>query len=120
MHAYRHPVSVAIFLATACGSAEGDNAAARQACDDLATHVADAYQRCGHSADEGRAVVVKGVVCGSCSNVVDVRDEASLRSGCFAAVDGASCAVLLDATTPTPAACHEQLTLAPGACHAAP
>lgn len=121
----------AAILTTACASSGSDEVAARpssasqaaaaaKACQDLADHAAAAYQRCGKLAAEGRAAIVDGVACGNCAHAVAVRDEASLRAGCFASLDQASCAVLLDPTTPTPAACDQQLTLAEGACHAKP
>lgn len=86
-------------------SSSGSSGGARQACLDMADVVAQALTRCGGTYQENYDAFLEGAAKGSCSNIVQVRDESSLRDTCFHFFQNATCAQLktLDAS------CKEQL-----------
>jgi hypothetical protein len=92
-------VSASVTLLIACSSSTGSgsssgSASAAQACADTADAVAKAFQRCGQDYQASYDGFVKAATGGTCSNVVSIRDEASLRETCIPSLNNASCADL--------------------------
>lgn len=66
-----------------------------QACLDLADAVAKAAQRCGQDYQANYTAFVQNAANGNCTNIVAVRDEASLRAVCLPKFATITCADLL-------------------------
>ena len=102
---------VALFI----GGCSEDSSSSRattgpqKACEDTANAFAAAAQRaCGQSFQANYDAFVQSAANGSCANILQVRDEASLRSVCLPWLSTATCTELSDATA-MPAECKGQL-----------
>ena len=101
-------------LVQACGG-QDSGAASRpshlsaQACLDMANAVAVAAERaCGQDYQTNYDGFVQSAANGNCQNIIQVRDESSLRSECMPWLAAATCAELSDPAA-FPAACKDQL-----------
>lgn len=95
----------------ACSSSESDsgtngrNQAAEQACLDTAVAVAKAAERCGQSYQANYDAFIAAATKGTCADILQVRDEATLRQICIPYFATASCSdVLAGKTDPSCAA----------------
>lgn len=100
------------FWVAACSSDSGGgggNAEAAKACQDVADAVARAAQRCGQDYQTNYDAFVDTAANGSCSNVVQVRDEQALYGVCIPFFDTVECSELLGPSPQFPPECQSQL-----------
>ena len=84
--------------ALGCSSSDSSSSTGpEQACLDTADTVGKAAQRCGLDYQANYNAFIQSGAAGSCANIVQVRDEASLRGSCFSWFRTASCT---DLTSP--------------------
>lgn len=86
-------VTVVINLGCSSGGGGGGNASADpvQACMDTADAIAKAEMRCGLPFVEARAASIQVAAKGDCGNILQVRDEAALRSICIPSLASITC-----------------------------
>jgi hypothetical protein len=81
-----------ISLAACSSSTPGSSRSpSEQACIDTADAVAKAAQRCGQDYKRNYDEFIRVAAAGNCANIVQVRDEASLRSTCLPSMTTIAC-----------------------------
>ena len=97
----------------ACSSSksggEGTVTGPAKACEDTADALASSAQRCGLDYQANYDAFVDGAAGGSCSNIIDIRDEGSLRAECIPFLRGLTCEQLGDPNLALPPSCSQQL-----------
>lgn len=97
-------------LLPGCSStSSGGKTGPEKACEDVADAFASAARRCGLDYKVNYDAFVANAAQGSCSNVVQIRDEPSLRSSCLPFIQGLTCDQLNDPNLTLPDSCSQQL-----------
>lgn len=98
---------------TDTGSGGGSGASPLQACLDMVEALAKAAERCGQPYQQSYDEAVQAIANGDCKNIIQVRDEASLRSTCIPSLAQVTCSQLQ--TGMLDASCKSQLFRPAGA-----
>lgn len=88
--------AVLLFVIAACSpsSSTAGPSIPVQACLDVMSALASAYDRCGTSYDEAYAQQLSAIAAGSCNNIVGVRDIEALDETCIPSLRTVGCADL--------------------------
>lgn len=75
-----------------CGGADGGDPSREEvACVDTATAVAEAAVRCGQAYQPNYDAFVQAAAGGDCGNIIQVRDEMTLRDVCIPSLQTVAC-----------------------------
>jgi len=100
---------LSLLVAAACSSTTSNGGSTatgpQKACEDTAAAVAKAAQRCGADYQMSYDQFTNAI--GGCANIVQVRDEASLRSTCIPSLSTISCTDFMNGNLD--ASCKSQL-----------
>jgi hypothetical protein len=96
-------------VTTSSGGDGGSASGPQQACLDTAKAVATAAQRCGQDYTANYNAFISSVAQGDCANIVQVRDETSLRGTCIPSFSTISCADLTATPAKLDPTCSAQL-----------